>query len=172
MTIVLLLEAKLAALQLASSDERQPAGAVMANLIIERVRWARDGSNPYVICKMTSGWLVIGDVQPLPGYCLLLSDPVVASLNDLDLSGRAAYAQDMARIGDALLALTDAFRINYETWGNTEPALHTHIMPRYMSEPEDKRRRPACMGYDWSAARKFDPEADAPLIAGLRDFLA
>jgi hypothetical protein len=26
---------------------------------------------------MRSGWLVIGDVQPLPGYCLLLADPVV-----------------------------------------------------------------------------------------------
>lgn len=44
---------------------------------------ARAGTNPYVICRMRSGWLVIGDVQPLPGYCLLLADPVVPSLNDL-----------------------------------------------------------------------------------------
>ena len=34
----------------------------MANLIIERVELARRGQNPYVICRMASGWLVVGDV--------------------------------------------------------------------------------------------------------------
>jgi diadenosine tetraphosphate (Ap4A) HIT family hydrolase len=140
----------------------------MANLIAERVQMAREGSNPYVIRRMPSGWLVIGDVQPLPGYCLLLADPVVESLNSLDETGRAIYARDVARVGDALLAATDAFRINYETWGNSEPALHTHIMPRYMSEDENRRRKPACMGYDWSTARKFAPAIDGPLIEKLR----
>jgi len=144
----------------------------MTNLIAERVRQARQGANPYVIRQMASGWLVIGDVQPLPGYCLLLADPVVESLNSLDDVGRANYARDMARVGDVLLAVTDAFRINYETWGNTEPALHTHIMPRYMSEPDDKRRRPACMGYDWSTSRKFDVRIDGPLIEKIRSALS
>jgi diadenosine tetraphosphate (Ap4A) HIT family hydrolase len=121
---------------------------------------------------MPSGWLVIGDVQPLPGYCLLLADPVVDSINSLAEDQRAAYARDVTRIGDALLAATEAFRINYETWGNAEPALHTHIMPRYMSEPEEKRRRPACMGYDWSKARAFDPVLDGPLVRKLRAHLS
>ena len=44
----------------------------MSNLIEQRVQAARRGENPYVIARMTSGWLVIGDIQPLPGYCLLL----------------------------------------------------------------------------------------------------
>lgn len=144
----------------------------MTNLIAERVRLAREGRNPYVICKMPSGYLVIGDVQPLPGYCLLLADPVVESLNSLHEADRMVYARDVARVGDALLAVTDAFRINYETWGNAEPALHTHIVPRYMTEFDDKRRRPACMGYDWSTARKFDPDVDGLLIEKLRSFLS
>jgi diadenosine tetraphosphate (Ap4A) HIT family hydrolase len=110
--------------------------------------------------------------SPLPGYCLLLSDPVIESLNHLDDSGRNAYSRDVARVGDALLMATDAFRINYETWGNSEPALHTHIMPRYMYEPEDKRRKPACMGYDWSTARKFDPTIDAEFIHKMRSLLS
>ena len=143
-----------------------------SNLITERVRLARAGENPFVICRMPSGWLVIGDVQPLPGYCLLLSDPVVPSLNDLNEAERTAYCLDIVRIGDALLSITGASRINYETWGNTEPALHTHIMPRYGSEPDDKRRRPACMGYDWATARPFDREADAPFMARMRSFLS
>ena len=43
----------------------------------------------------------------------------------------------MATIGDALLEVTGAFRINYEILGNLEPALHAHIIPRYLNEPED-----------------------------------
>jgi len=38
----------------------------LANLIEQRVEMARNGQNPFVICKMESGWLVVGDVQPLP----------------------------------------------------------------------------------------------------------
>ncbi len=41
----------------------------------------------------------MGDVQFLPGYCLLLPDPVAPSLNDLDVEARATCLLDMARIG-------------------------------------------------------------------------
>ena len=45
-------------------------------LITERVALARNGANDKVICRMPSGWAVMGDVQFLPGYCLLVPDPV------------------------------------------------------------------------------------------------
>jgi len=50
----------------------------LANLIVERVELARRGQNQYVICRMKSGWLVVGDVQPLAGYCVLLAAGVPA----------------------------------------------------------------------------------------------
>ena len=141
-------------------------------LINERVQLAQLGQNQFAITRMPSGWLVIGDVQPLPGYCLLLADPVVPSINDLTTDARIQYSLDMIRIGDALLAATGAYRINYETLGNSEPALHTHIVPRYMSEPEAKRRQPAFVSYDWSTSPKYDAQTDGPLMARLRAILA
>lgn len=145
----------------------------MSNLIEERVRMARAGTNPYVIAKLGSGWAVIGDVQPLPGYCLLLADPVVASANAHSEADRIDYALDVLRIGDALLAVTDAYRINYETLGNSEPALHTHIIPRFMSEPDDKRRMPAFQSYVWGEGRRTDPAgADRAFIVKMRRALA
>ena len=143
----------------------------MPNLIEERVALAREGNNPYVIRKMPSGWLVIGDVQPLAGYCLLLSDPVVASINDLGQDERARYSLDTIRIGDALMAVTGSYRINYETLGNFEPALHTHIIPRYLTEPDEKRGGAPFMHYDWATARKFDPVADAAFVDAMRKWL-
>lgn len=139
-------------------------------LITERVALARIGTNEKVICRMASGWAVMGDVQFLPGYCLLLPDPVVASLNDLDTEARATYLLDMARLGDAVLHATDAQRMNYEILGNSEPELHCHIFPRYASEPDDKRRMPAWF-YDWKNAVPYAEEVHGDLRKAIERLL-
>lgn len=126
-------------------------------LIQERVAQARAGTNPKVLCRMTSGWAVMGDVQFLPGYCLLLADPVVSSLNDLSADERVRFLSEMTLIGDALLEVTGASRINYEILGNAEPELHAHIFPRFRDEPEHLIRRPVWF-YDRKAVPQFSEE--------------
>ncbi|MGV0028978.1 HIT family protein [Phormidesmis priestleyi] len=135
----------------------------MSTLIHHRVEAAHQGMNPTVICRVRSGWVVLGDVQFLPGYSLLLPDPVVADLNVLTMIQRTNFLQDMAIVGDALLAVTGALRINYEILGNSEAALHAHIFPRYATEPEEKRQKPVWF-YDWESARVFDAERDGQLM--------
>jgi diadenosine tetraphosphate (Ap4A) HIT family hydrolase len=138
----------------------------MKTLIHRRVEEAQQGENPSVICRMPSGWLVLGDTQITPGYSLLLSDPVVLDLNALSLEDRAGFLQDMSIIGDALLEVTGAALINYEILGNTERALHAHIVPRYADEPDEQRRKPIWMS-DVSGAPKFDPEVNKDLMQKL-----
>jgi diadenosine tetraphosphate (Ap4A) HIT family hydrolase len=140
-------------------------------LIMERVEQARNGTNDKVICRMPSGWAAMGDVQFLPGYCLLLPDPVVASLNDLDADARAIYLLDMARIGDAVLQASGASRINYEILGNSEPELHCHIFPRYASEPDDKRKMPVWF-YDWKNALPYAEDVHGELRKAIAQLLA
>ena len=135
----------------------------MKTLIHRRVEEARQARNPTVICRMPSGWAVLGDRQLLRGYCLLLADPVVSDLNALSLKQRSIYLQDMALIGDALLEVTGAARINYEILGNSEHALHTHIIPRYADEPDEFRFGPVWF-YDWDKAPEFDLERDKDLM--------
>ena len=135
--------------------------------IADRVAQARAGKYPYVIARMASGWAVMGEVQFLPGYCVLLADPVVSSVNDLSPEARVRYFQDMARLGDVLLKVTDAYRINYEILCNVVPELHAHIFPRYMTEPEELRLKPAWY-YDWQSAVKFDEQAHGPLVQAIR----
>ena len=134
-------------------------------------RWPARARTPYVITKLSSGWLVIGDVQPLPGYCVFLADPVVPSINDLSEADRVQYSLDVLRAGDALLAVTNAYRINYETLGNTEQALHTHIIPRYLDEPDDKRKMPAMMMYSWAEAEPFSAELHGEMVERMRNWL-
>jgi diadenosine tetraphosphate (Ap4A) HIT family hydrolase len=114
----------------------------METLIHRSVAAAREGTNLMAIGRVRSGWVVLGDSQFFRGYCLLLPDPVVPSLNDLATAERIDFLLDMVAIGDALLATTDAYRINYEILGNGEPALHAHVFPRQMTEPANARIRP------------------------------
>jgi len=136
-------------------------------LIHRRVAEARAGENPKVVCRVPSGWVVIGDVQVVKGYSLLLPDPVVPTLNDLEGPERTQYLADMGLVGDALLALTGAARINYAMLGNLEPALHCHLFPRYPDEPEEFRHG-AVWSYDWEAARPFEAETDRSFMEELK----
>jgi diadenosine tetraphosphate (Ap4A) HIT family hydrolase len=141
----------------------------MSISIPQRVETARAGINPTLICRVPSGWVVLCDTQFLRGYCILLPDPVVSSLNDLDREERAEYLCDMVTVGDALLEVTGAYRINYAIAGNTDPYLHAHIVPRYLSEPDELRK-----GLPWSHPHEerdsvlFDYERDKPLLQQLR----
>ena len=138
----------------------------MSTVIHQQVEAAAAGTLPRVIARMSSGWAVLGDPQILPGYSLLLPDPVVPHLNALTGTARVRFLSDMAALGDAVFAVTDAERINYEILGNVEPALHAHVIPRYAWEVEALRRTPV-WGHDWTAAPRFDDGRDGPLLRAL-----
>jgi len=139
----------------------------MSTLIHQRVELARRGENPTVLCQMESGWAVLGARQVLNGYCLLLPDPVPPDLPALLIPEREKFLREMSIIGDALLEVTGAARINYEILGNSDQALHAHIIPRYEAEPEELRKGPVWF-YDWSKAPKFDPQKHQPLLEKIR----
>jgi diadenosine tetraphosphate (Ap4A) HIT family hydrolase len=135
--------------------------------IHRRVAACRAGADPTMIARLRSGWAVLGDPQVLPGYCLLLPDPVVPHLNALEPALQQAFLADMARIGQAVQDITDAVRINYAIFGNVEPALHAHVIPRYEDEPADLIKANP-WGYDWNAAPRFEPHADGDLLLAIR----
>jgi diadenosine tetraphosphate (Ap4A) HIT family hydrolase len=140
----------------------------MTTTIHQRVAAAQAGTNPTVICRLPSGWVVLCDMQYLPGYAILLADPVVESLNALSRARRAEYLCDMTLVGDALLEVTGAFRINYAVLGNTDPALHAHIVPRFSTEPDEYRKGPPwTYPQEVMHTRMFDAERDKELMQRL-----
>ncbi len=142
----------------------------MTTIIHKRVASCQQGTYPKAICKMRAGWAVLGDVQFLKGYSLLLPDPVVPHLNAMDSTHRQQFLEDMAHLGEAVMAVTDAVRINYEMLGNLEPALHAHVFPRFDTEPETLRTKPVWL-YDWDAAPAFDSNRDSPVMQAIHNYL-
>jgi diadenosine tetraphosphate (Ap4A) HIT family hydrolase len=144
----------------------------MSTSIHRKVHAANLGEYEFAIIKLKSGWVMAAEKPLVPGYCLLFSDPVVKDLNSLNEAERAQYCVDMSRVGDALLKVTNAEQINYETWGNLDRALHTHIVPRYANEEREKRVLPVCRAYDGAQTPTFDPVLNAQFVQKMREFLA
>lgn len=145
--------------------------APSATAIHRMVERCRTNQYPGGVARLRSGWVVMGERQVLSGYCLLLPDPVVDHLNALAGAGRARFLEDMALIGDALLACTAAVRINYAIFGNVEPALHAHIFPRLAAEPVATRTlQPWAL--DWNAAPAYSDAAHGELKIRIAEHLA
>ena len=140
--------------------------------VTKQVEAARAGVEPALICQVPSGWVVLCTMQYLRGYCILLPDPVVPSLNDLTQQQRASYLYDMSIVGDALLEVTGAHRINYAIMGNSDQVLHSHIVPRYLTEPDEFR-----LNVPWSYPKEimdntlFDHDRDRELMLRLGDVI-
>jgi diadenosine tetraphosphate (Ap4A) HIT family hydrolase len=152
----------------------------MSNWREDRIGAALAGENPTVLARLPGAFAVIGDVQWLPGYCVLLTDdPTVNRLSDLAPERRQAYLQSVDRLAAAVEracgAADPAFRrVNIEILGNTDPFLHTHVWPRYDWEPEELRSRPVWLyptSYWRDPADALGPQHDslrASITAELR----
>ncbi len=142
----------------------------MGHTVENGVALARKGEHPGLICRMPSGWAVLAGMQYLRGYCILLADPVVLSLNDLNREQRADFLLDMVTIGDALMQVTGAYRINYAVMGNSDPYLHAHVAPRFGDEPEVYLHdHPWSYPREVQMGRMFDKKRDQELIRQLRN---
>jgi diadenosine tetraphosphate (Ap4A) HIT family hydrolase len=140
----------------------------------DRIGSAERGKNPTVLARMRTGWAVIGDIQHLPGYSLLLYAGTADQLTDLPRPERVRFLDDVALLGEAVQracsTLDPAFRrINYEILGNSWPHLHAHVHARYNWEPEALRAGPVwCYG----AARLAEEFALGPRHERLRAAIA
>lgn len=136
----------------------------------DRIGAALRGENPTVLRRLGAGFANIGDVQFLPGYCVLLVDsPDVQRLSDLPRDRRTRFLADMDVLGEAVERVCGRRdpgfrRVNLEILGNTDPYLHAHVWPRYEWEPEHLVGRPVWL-YPverWSdPATALGPEHDA-----------
>lgn len=114
----------------------------------DRVRSALDRTNPTVLARLPGAFAVIGDVQWLPGYCVLLVDrPGISALGDLEPEEQRTFLSSMAMLGTAVESACRAAdsgfrRMNFDILGNTDEFLHAHVWPRYDWEPAERVRKP------------------------------
>ena len=102
----------------------------MGCLICERIGQIERGENPYFVCALSTGYVVLGDHQRFEGYTLFLCKRHVTELYQLPWGFRTRFLQEMSLVAEAVAAVYRPEKMNYELLGNGDTHLHWHLFPR------------------------------------------
>ena len=115
-----------------------------------RIGEIREGTNPYFVRELETGYVVIGDYQRFEGYTLLLCKEHATELNQLAPAFRDAFLRDMAVTAEAVQNAFHPDKMNYELLGAGKGRhMHWHLFPRRQGDTP----RP---GPVWQAEDMYD----------------
>ena len=106
-------------------------------LICNRINMIKEGSNPYFVKELETGYVVIGDNQHFRGYTLFLCKEHKTELFHLEHTAKMRFLEEMSIVAEAVANAFGAEKMNYELLGNGDTHLHWHLFPRVSGDLED-----------------------------------
>ena len=85
----------------------------------------------FEVGKMTAGTLYLFKDQAHKGRCVLALNDHKKELCECDAQECADFAKDLAAASGAVKKLWGCTKINLGSFGDTNPHLHFHIVPKY-----------------------------------------
>lgn len=106
-------------------------------LICDRIEMIKNGTNPYFVKELETGYVVIGDHQHFYGYSLFLyKNHDKTELFQLDFPERALFMKEMSIVAEAASRAFGPVKMNYELLGMGDAHLHWHLYPRRSGDIE------------------------------------
>lgn len=84
--------------------------------------------------RVSDAYLVRADVQPGMSVVIWRGRHVVEP-TELTHAEAAAYGAEVLRVARSIEAVMRPLKMNYNVLGNSVPHLHTHLVPRYTTDP-------------------------------------
>lgn len=108
-------------------------------LICDRINMIKEGTNPYFVKELETGYVVIGDNQHFYGYTLFLykNHGEITELFHLEKDERSKFLEEMSMVAEAVSKAFGAEKMNYELLGMGDAHLHWHIYPRRTGDIEN-----------------------------------
>ena len=99
----------------------------------------KNGTNPYFVKELDTGYVVIGDNQHFRGYTLFLykSHENITELFHLDHAEKMRFLEEMSLVAEAVSRTFGAEKMNYELLGMGDAHLHWHLYPRVSGDIEN-----------------------------------
>ena len=119
------------------------------------------------IAELPTSYVILGDAQFYRGYCVMLAKRHVTEMFLVPSEESRALFEEMRLTSEAIAAVTNPWKLNYECLGNSEPHVHWHIFPRYRSDP--LRTGPVWMRPESERKIALEDADRTALIAALRN---
>lgn len=100
-------------------------------MVCARIKKIKEGTNPYFIKELETGYVVFGDFQRFPGYTLFLCKEHATELHELEKGFRDKFLLEMSMVAEAVYRVFAPDKLNYELLGvGNAVHMHWHIFPR------------------------------------------
>ena len=106
-------------------------------MICDRINMIKNGTNPWFVKELETGYVVIGDNQHFKGYTLFLCKEHKTELFQLDYFTKMKFLEEMSIVAEAVSKAFNAEKMNYELLGNGDTHLHWHLFPRKNGDIEN-----------------------------------
>jgi len=106
-------------------------------LICDRINMIKNGTSPYFVKELETGYVVVGDNQHFNGYTLFLCKEHKTELFLLDYATKMKFLEEMSVVAEAVAKAFGAEKMNYELLGNGDTHLHWHLFPRVSGDLEN-----------------------------------
>ena len=106
-------------------------------MICDRINMIKEGTNPWFVKELETGYVVIGDNQHFRGYTLFLCKEHKTELFQLDYSTKIKFLEEMSIVAEAVAKAFNAEKMNYELLGNGDTHIHWHLFPRVSGDLEN-----------------------------------
>ncbi len=84
-------------------------------LICDRIKMIEEGTNPYFVKELKTGYVVIGDNQHFYGYTLFLyKNHKYTELFQMPKEEREIFLDEMTKVAETVYNAFNAEKINYE----------------------------------------------------------
>ncbi len=103
-------------------------------LICDRIAQIKEGTNPFLIAELETGYAVLGDFQYFKGYTVFLAKDHLTELHQLPSERRWLFLKEMSQVAEAAFRAFQPSKMNYELLGNSESHMHWHLFPRMEAE--------------------------------------
>ena len=107
--------------------------------ICDRIRNITAEGSLALIYEFPLSYLLLGDHQYFPGYCLLIYKWHVRELHELSAEESAELNTELMLATNAIVKAFNPWKINHACLGNTDEHIHWHIIPRYDTEPDHSK---------------------------------
>jgi diadenosine tetraphosphate (Ap4A) HIT family hydrolase len=90
------------------------------------------------IAELATSVLYLAEDQCFPGWCVLVLRRHATELWQLAPTERETLMHEVTRVAQALAAVFDAVKMNYELLGNQVAHIHWHLIPRRADDPSPR----------------------------------
>jgi diadenosine tetraphosphate (Ap4A) HIT family hydrolase len=96
---------------------------------------AEAGRNPHLVAEMEHSIFFVGDHQWHRGYAVVALKKHVREPYDLTPQVQGEHFREVMRAAEAVAKTFRPVKMNFSCYGNAEPHVHWHVVPRYADDP-------------------------------------